>query len=263
MNSDFAQKLGLKVWKTNVGAQKIDGSALKIFGMVIADLQIEDKISRLRFFQKTFLVANTKFEVILGMFFLKFSNADLLFGEETFMWRTYTINKALPTTEQVQIIIKKNFVIAVLDADSKTFVMHVAIKEREEMPVYFKKQAQMKPQVGALLFNKAPIEVSMEYSDYSNIFSAENKAERPENTGINKHAIKLEEGKQPLFGPIYSLRPVELEILKTYIKTNLANGFLQPFKSPARAPILFDRKLDRSLRLYVDYWSLNNLTIKN
>ena len=40
------------------------------------------------------------------------------------------------------------------------------------------------------------------------------------------HAIELEKGKQPSFGLIYSLRPVELEILKTYIKTNLANSFI-------------------------------------
>ena len=50
--------------------------------------------------------------------------------------------------------------------------------------------------------------------------------ELSENTGMNKYAIKLEEGKQPLFGPIYSLGLVELEILKIYIKTNLANGFI-------------------------------------
>ena len=84
-----------------------------------------------------------------------------------------------------------------------------------------------------------------------------------ENTRINKHAIKLEKDKQPLFRPIYSLELVELEILKTYIKTNLANGFIQPSKSFARAFILFDKKLDRNLRFYIDYWGLNNLTIKN
>ena len=50
MNSDFAWKLGLKVRKTNVGAQKIDGSTLETFGMVIADFQVEDKASRPRFF---------------------------------------------------------------------------------------------------------------------------------------------------------------------------------------------------------------------
>ena len=68
---------------------------------------------------------------------------------------------------------------------------------------------------------------------------------------------------QPPYGPFYSLGPVELETLKTYIETNLANGFIRSFKSPAKAPFLFDKKPDDSLRLCVDYWGLNNLTIKN
>ena len=80
---------------------------------------------------------------------------------------------------------------------------------------------------------------------------------------MNEHAIELEEGKQPPFGPIYSLGPVELETLKTYIKTNLANNFIWPSKSPAGAPILFNRKPNGILRLYVDYRGLNNITIKN
>ena len=80
---------------------------------------------------------------------------------------------------------------------------------------------------------------------------------------MNKHVIKLEEGKQPSFRPINSLGLVELKTLKIYIKINLANGFIRPFKSPAEAPILFDRKPDGNLHLCVDYWGLNNLTIKN
>ena len=40
----------------------------------------------------------------------------------------------------------------------------------------------------------------------------------PENTNINKHAIKLEKSKQSLYGPIYSLGPVELKTLKIYRK---------------------------------------------
>ena len=103
----------------------------------------------------------------------------------------------------------------------------------------------------------------MEYSDYSDVFLAENVAELPENTGINEHAIELEEGKQSLFGPIYSLGPVELETLKTYIKTNLANNFIRSSKSPTGAPILFNRKPDGSLHFYVDYWGFKNITIKN
>ena len=95
-------------------------------------------------------------------------------------------------------------------------------------------------QVGALLFDKAPIEVPAEYSDYNNVFLVENAAELSKNTRINKHAIKLEEDKQSSFRPIYSLGSIELEMLKTYIKTNLANGFIWPFKSPAKALIFFD-----------------------
>ena len=102
MNFAFAWKLGLHIRKTNVRAQKIEDSTLKTFGMIIADLQVEDKGDRLRFFQETFLVADTKFEVIQGMLFLKISNANVAFDEETLTWKSYTMNKALPTTEQVQ-----------------------------------------------------------------------------------------------------------------------------------------------------------------
>ena len=127
------------------------------------------------------------------------------------------------------------------------------------MPVYSKKQAQD----GALLFDKAFTKVSAEYSNYNNVFSAKNAAELLENTKINEYAIELKESKQPPFDLIYSPGLVKLEILKTYIKINLANNFFQPFKSLAEAPILFDKKLDRSLRLHIDYQGLNNIIIKN
>ena len=52
-------------------------------------------------------------------------------------------------------------------------------------------------------------------------------------------------------------------MMKTYIETNLANGFIRSSKSPAGAPILFDQKSDESFRLCVDYWKLNNITINN
>ena len=146
MSPAYAKRLGLKIRKTNVGAQKIDGSALETFGMVIADFQVEDKSGRPRFFQETFLVADTKFEVILGMPFLKISNADVAFGEGTLTWKSYTTNKALPTTEQVQLVDPKEFVIAALDADSKTFVVHVAVREQEEMALDSDRKAQVETQ---------------------------------------------------------------------------------------------------------------------
>lgn len=48
----------------------------------------------------------------------------------------------------------------------------------------------------------------------------------PKYTKINIYAINLKKSKQPLYGPIYSLELVELNTLKTYIKTNLAKDFI-------------------------------------
>ena len=107
------------------------------------------------------------------------------------------------------------------------------------------------------------IKIPLKYSDYSNIFLAKNIAELSENTKMNKHAIELEDDKQPTFRPIYSLEQVELETLKTYMKTNPTNSFVQLSKSLAGAPILFDKKPNRSFCLCINYWSLYHITIKN
>ena len=165
----------------------------------------------------------------------------------------------------MQIVNLKEFVIAVLDVNSEMFVVHVAIWEQKKILVYSEKRAQIydKVQVGALIFDEIPIAILAKYSDYSDVFSAENATELPKYTGINDHTIKLEKDKQPSFGLIYSLGLVELETLKTYIKINLSNNFIRLSKSLSGALILFDWKLDRSFRFCVDYWSLNNITIKN
>lgn len=56
---------------------------------------------------------------------------------------------------------------------------------------------------------------------------------------------------------------MKLEILKTYIKTNLAKGFIKLFKFLAGTLILFIKKRNDSFQLCVNSQNLNNLTIKN
>ena len=41
-----------------------------------------------------------------------------------------------------------------------------------------------------------------------------------------KYIIDLKKNKQPLYKPTYSLEYIELETIKIYIKTNLANNFI-------------------------------------
>ena len=209
--------------------------------------------------------------MVLRILFLKISNVNKAFSKGMLTWRSYTTNKALSTTEQIQLVNPKEFVIAALDADNETFVVHVAVRKREKMAMDAARKAQIKMQSGvqtqdkaqvrALLFDEALTEAPVKNSDYNNVFSAENAVELPENIEINEHAIKLEEDKQPPFGPIYSLGPIELEKLKIYIKINLANGFIRQSKFLAGASILLDRKPDGSFHLCVDY-SHSALSIK-
>lgn len=118
-----------------------------------------------------------------------------------------------------------------------------------------------KTQIASLIIKE--IVILFEYLDNTDIFSKESAAELPKRSKINKHSIDLEPSKQPPYGPIYNLGPVEMETFKTYIETNLSNGFIRPSKSPAKAPILFIQKPDGSLHLCVDYRGFNNLIIKN
>ena len=78
-----------------------------------------------------------------------------------------------------------------------------------------------------------------EYSDFSNIFSSDPAAELLEHNKINDYPINLLNDKQPPYSPIYSLGPVELETIKTYIEANLAGSFIRTFKSLADTLILF------------------------
>ena len=57
--------------------------------------------------------------------------------------------------------------------------------------MHSKKQAQVR----VLLFDKVSTKVLAEYSNYNNVFLAENTAKFPKNTRINEHAIELEEDK--------------------------------------------------------------------
>ncbi len=101
------------------------------------------------------------------------------------------------------------------------------------------------------------------YADFVDIFSPKLAVELLEYMRINNHAIKLVVDWQPLYGLIYRLESVDMETLKTYINNNLANGFIKLSKSSTGALIFFDKKLHKSLRLYVNYRGFNNLTIKN
>nr|CAD1817292.1 unnamed protein product [Ananas comosus var. bracteatus] len=77
------------------------------------------------------------------------------------------------------------------------------------------------------------------------------------------HAIELEPGAKPPAKAPYRMAPPELEELQRQLKDLLDAGFIKPSKAPYGAPVLFQRKSDRSLRLCIDYKALNKVTVKN
>lgn len=73
----YALKLDLKVYSTNIKAQKISVSILEIFEIALVNFQVKDKISLTQYFYKTFLLADINLKIIIKMFFLTFSNANI------------------------------------------------------------------------------------------------------------------------------------------------------------------------------------------
>ena len=99
------------------------------------------------------------------------------------------------------------------------------------------------------------------YWDFSDIFSKA-KADtlaphRPYNL-----KIALEDSATPPQPLIYSLLNSKLGTLQEFIDKHLNIGFIRLSHSSHGAPILFVKKKDGSLRLCMDFWSLNKVTKK-
>ena len=124
------------------------------------------------------------------------------------------------------------------DENVEAFVVQVTSLNLNSISIHPAQEAQI-----ALLVIEE-IKIPTKYSDFSDVFSKEKALILPKITKLNQHAIELQKGQQPPYRPIYSLDPIKLETLKTYIKTNLVNGFIWSLKLPVGVSILFVRKLD-------------------
>jgi hypothetical protein len=75
--------------------------------------------------------------------------------------------------------------------------------------------------------------------------------------------IVLQHGTAPVAKSPYKMTWEELAELKIQLKDLLDKGFIHPSSSHWGCPSLFVSKKDKYLRLCVDYWPLNVVTIKN
>jgi len=70
-------------------------------------------------------------------------------------------------------------------------------------------------------------------------------------------------GNAPIAKRPYRMAPAELAELKEQLGELQQKGYIRPSSSPWGAPVLFVNKKDGSMRMCVDYRSLNEVTIKN
>lgn len=152
---------------------------------------------------------------------------------------------------------KKEFVVVTFGSEDETFIVYMTIPASSSSNVHSFCLAQ----IVSLTTDKVPTAIPNKYADFANDFLPDLATELLEHIKINNLTINSIDGKQPSYRSIYGLRLLKLEILKTFIEINLANGFIRSFKSSIGAPILFIKKLDSSFRLYIDYQGLDNLTI--
>jgi hypothetical protein len=94
--------------------------------------------------------------------------------------------------------------------------------------------------------------VPSEYHEFADLFS-KTESERLPPHRPHDHAIPLDPGTMPTFGPIYSMSLKELEALKDDCKANLRKGYIRYSYSPCGAPVLFIKKADGTVQLCVDY----------
>lgn len=157
---------------------------------------------------------------------------------------SYITAKSLFIGKSIELIKKYKFIEAILDRNSDIFVVHVAVLgfPKSVMSTHLLRTLLL----GSLQQEKASVKVCKEYVEWSVVFLLNLVMKLPENTEINKHAIKLVKGKQSLYTLIYTISLIELKMLKTYIETHFKMELIRASKSSLRALILFHKKSNSS-----------------
>ena len=160
MHPAYVEKLGFVVQIINISAKKINGTIFEIYEMMVTAFLVTDQADKVRFFEKTFLVANFSPNVVLGIFFLILSGADVDFLKRELWWRFYIIEKDFSTIKQIELVEKKVFAAIAIDLKHKNFVVHIAFLKslNQEDDIY----PFCKIQIAVLVANKALISIPTE-----------------------------------------------------------------------------------------------------
>lgn len=98
----------------------------------------------------------------------------------------------------MEIIDKKEFVKTALDENVEAFIVYMTFIVLGSMLIHLARKGQI-----ALLLAKE-VKILAEYLDFLNAFLEKKALVLPELTKLNQHIIKLQDGKQLPYRPIYN-----------------------------------------------------------
>ena len=107
-----------------------------------------------------------------------------------------------------------------------------------------------------------PSEIKEVLNSYADIILGSLPQTLPPRRGVD-HEIELLPGVKPPAKNAYQMAPPELVELRKQLDELLTAGFIRLEKAPYRAPVLFQKKKDGTLRLCIDYRALNKVTVRN
>jgi hypothetical protein len=116
------------------------------------------------------------------------------------------------------------------------------------------------PAQDPMVFNLAAESISV-VEEFMDVFPEELLGMPPEREV--EFYIDLIPGTAPIGKRPYRMAPTKLAELKLQIAELQQKGYICPSSSPWGAPVLFVTKKDGSMRMCIDYRSLNEVTIKN
>ncbi len=78
-----------------------------------------------------------------------------------------------------------------------------------------------------------------------------------------KHFIDLMKNKMSCIKSIYKMTWDEFAVIQNYLDSTLKKKWIHSLSSSAEASVLFVKKLNESLHLCMNYYDLNEITVKN
>ncbi|GBG73144.1 hypothetical protein CBR_g12861 [Chara braunii] len=199
----------------------------------------------------SFDILDTKFDMILGISWLRSANHPVNFHDRTvhIRDRNGVLVPCTVATPHTSIACHVVSVARIHDA--------IARNDVEEMGLVF---LHALPSPDGPAASPPDPRITHLLDEYGDVFEAPTGTvpDRP-----IRHGITLEAGAVPPRGCIYRMSEEELEVLRAQLDDLLDKGWIRPSCSPYGAPVLFVRNKNKDLRLYINYRKLNAQTVKN